>query len=73
MIGTHTGNITHIVADIVCDGCQVERMIFRDAGFNFTDEIGTHVGCLCIDASTYAGKECNRRGAEGEAGDDGHD
>ncbi len=67
-VGTHTGYVTHVITYVIGDGSGVERMVFRDTGFHLTHEVGTHIGCLGINATAYTGEERDRRSTEGKAG-----
>src|SRR6185437_6546209 len=68
-IGAHPGDIAYVVTDIICNGGGVARIILGDAGFNLAYEIGAYVGCLGIDATAYAGKECNGFSAQRKTGE----
>lgn len=55
-IGSHTCYVTHVVTHIICNGCRVTRVIFRNSCFNFTHQICSNVCCLSVDSSTYTSK-----------------
>ena len=59
-VGTHTGNITNVVTDVVGDGGGVAGIIFRNASFDLANEVGTNVGRLGVDATPYASKQSLR-------------
>ena len=62
----HAGAIADVVADVVSNGRRVPGVIFRDTGFNLTDEIRTDVRRLGIDAAADTHEQCNQRAAETE-------
>lgn len=65
-IGAHTGDITHVVTDVVGNHGRVARVILGDAGLNLTNQIGTDIGGLGEDTSTHTGKESHGGSAESE-------
>ena len=42
-IGAHTGNVSDIISDIVCDNGGVAGVILGNSRFNFSDKVGTDV------------------------------
>ena len=65
-VGSHAGAIADIVADVVGDDGRVARIIFGNAGFDLTHEIGTDVGALGEDAAAETREDRDQRGAEGQ-------
>ena len=65
-VSTHTGYVTHVVADVVCDNSRVSRVILGNAGFHFAHEVGTDVSSLGIDTAADTGKQSNGRSTQGE-------
>src|SRR5690606_26078258 len=35
-------------------------MIFGNPSFYFSDQVGSHISCFCINTATHTGKQCNR-------------
>ena len=68
-ISTHTGDITDVVTDVVGDRGRVARVIFRNVGFNLTDEIGADVSSLGVDTTRHTREERDGGGTETEAGE----
>ncbi len=55
-VGTHAGDVAHVVADVVRDGGRVARIVFRNPGFDLADEVGTDVGGFGVDAAADTGE-----------------
>ena len=72
-VSTHAGDVAHVVADVISDGGRVQRVIFRDTSFDFTNQVSTDVGGLGIDTTTHACEQSDRRGTEREASQNGND
>jgi len=66
-VGRHTCAVAHVVAHVVRNHGRVAWIVFRDARFNFTHQVCTHIGAFGEDASAQAGKDGDQRGAEGKA------
>ena len=66
-VGGHTGAVTDIVADIVGNNCGIARVVLRDSGFDFTDQIGAHVCRLGVDAAAEARENRDQRAAKRES------
>ena len=62
-VSAHTGNVTDVIADVVRDGCRVARVIFRDTGFDFADEVSADVSGLGVDTAANTGKQCHEGSA----------
>ena len=60
-VGTHTCYVTDIVADVVSDNGRVSRVVFRNACFDFTDQVGTDVCSFGVDTAADTGEESDRR------------
>src|SRR5690606_29495618 len=75
-VGAHSGNISYVVSHVICNGRRISWVILRDPGFHFPNEVGTHVGCLCINTPTHSGEKGYGFSAQGETRksfqDDGH-
>ena len=65
-VGAHTGNVADVVTDIVRDGGRVAGIVFRNAGFDFADQVGADVSRFRVDAAADTGKESLRRSAHAE-------
>ena len=70
-VGTHAGNVAHVVAHVVGDDCGVSGVVLGDAGFNLPHQVGSDVGSLRVDAAAHAGEEGDGAGPHAEAGDEG--
>ena len=66
-IGTHTGNITDVITYVIGNGSRVTWIIFRNACFYFTNQVGTYIGSFCIDTAAHTGKKCNRFSTQGRS------
>ena len=65
-VGGHAGAVADVVADVVGDGRRITRIVFRNAGFDFADEIAADVGALGEDAAAETGEDRDQRGTEAE-------
>ncbi len=72
-VGTHAGDVAHVVTDVVGDRGGVAGIVLGDAGFDLADQVGTDVGGLGVDAATDAGEECLRGGTHAVGQHDGGD
>ena len=61
------GAVAHVVAYQIGDHGRVARIVFRDSGFHFADQISAYVSSLGVDAAAKLGEERHQRGAETEA------
>ncbi len=66
-VGCHPGAIADVVADVVRDDRRVARIVFRNAGLELADQVGTDVGGLGVDAAAESGEDRDERCPEGEA------
>ena len=66
-VGTHTCNVTYIVAYVICDNSRVTRVIFRDSCFDLTYKVSTNVGCLRVDTAADSAEQRHGRSPETEA------
>ena len=66
-VGGHAGAVAHIVTHVVGDNRRVSRVVFRDAGLNFTDQVGAHVSRLGVDPAGDTGEDAHEGAAETEA------
>ena len=71
-VGRHAGAVADVVADVVGDDRRIARIVFRNARFDLTDEVGADVGGLREDTAAQTRKHRDQRAAEGEA-DEGRD
>ena len=55
-VGRHARAIADVVADVVRDDRRVARIVFRNAGLELADEVGTDVGGLGVDATAESGE-----------------
>ena len=72
-VGAHAGHVADIVADVVGDGGRVARVVFGDAGFDFSDQVGADVGRFGEDAAADAGEQGLGRSAHAEGQHGGGD
>src|SRR5437763_1571787 len=63
-IGRHPGAVADVIADIVGDNGRVARIVLRDPGFDFADEIGSDIGSLREDTPAEPGEDRDQRCAE---------
>ncbi len=63
-IGAAAGAVTDVVADQVGDHRGITRIVLRDAGLNFADEIGAHVSGFCVNTATELGEQRDKRSTE---------
>ena len=56
-VSAHTGNVADVIANVIRDGRGVTRVIFRNTGFDFTDEVGADVSSLGVDAAADTGEQ----------------
>src|SRR5690349_873983 len=54
-IGTTTGAVTHIVAHQVGYDSGVAGIVFRNAGFNFTNQVSANVSSFRVDTAAELG------------------
>ena len=77
-VGTHAGYVAYIITHIISNGGRIAGIILRNVSLNLTYNIGTHVGSLGIDTTTYTGKQSLRRSTHtegqhgGSNGDESH-
>ena len=64
------GAVAHVVAHVVGDGGGVARVVLRDAGLHFADQVGADVGSLGEDAATDSQEQRQQRATEAEADED---
>ena len=62
----HACAVTHVVTDVVGNGCGIARVVFRNAGLDFTDEIAADVSAFCKDAAAETCEDRNERCAEAQ-------
>ena len=53
----HTSTVTDIIPDIVCNHCGIPRIILGNSGFDFTDEISSHIGAFGEDSTSKPRKD----------------
>ena len=70
-IGAHARNVTDVIAHVISDHGRIPGVILWDTLFHLTDEIGTYVRRLGIDATANTRKQCDAAGTKAEAGDIG--
>ena len=66
-VGGHSGAVADVVADVVGDGRGITGVIFGNSRFNFADQVGSHVGCLGVNAAADSHEECQQGSAKAEA------
>ena len=69
-VGTQTGHVADVVADVVCDGRGVAGVVLGDLGLGLADEVSAHVGRLGVDAAADAVEHRDHGAAQRIAGDD---
>src|SRR5690606_22595660 len=69
-VGTHAGDVTHVVTDVVGDHRRVARIVLGDARLDLAHQVGAHVGCLGVDPTTDTGEQGDRGATETYCGDD---
>ena len=68
-IGTHTGNVAHVIAHVISDNGRVTRIVLRDAGFHLANQVGAHVGSFSVNTAAHTAKQGHGRCAQGKAVD----
>mmetsp|Transcript_98994 Transcript_98994/g.263003 ORF Transcript_98994/g.263003 Transcript_98994/m.263003 type:complete len:326 (+) Transcript_98994:1260-2237(+) len=66
-VGTHAGDVTDVVSNIVGYDRRVVRVILVNVGLHLANEIRRHICCLRVDAPRNAREEGGSRGAKAEA------
>src|SRR5690606_28632641 len=66
-VSRHTSAVTDVVTNVVSDRCRVTGIIFRNTGFDFTDEVGTDIRTLGEDTAAETGEARNQRCTKTEA------
>jgi hypothetical protein len=56
-IGSHTGNISDVITDVIGNGTWVVDIIFFKILHGLTDEIGTDISSFGVDTSTDSTEE----------------
>ena len=65
-VGGHPGAVADVVTHVVRDHRGVAGVVFGDPGFDFSDEVGSHVRGFGVNASAHPGKDRNQAAAEPE-------
>ena len=60
-VSGHTGAVAHVVADVVSDHGRIAWVIFRNASFDFADEVSANVRTLGEDAAAKTRKDGDER------------
>src|SRR6266576_913209 len=63
-IRTAAGAVADIVTDQVRDDRRIARIVFRNTGFDFTDEIGADVGGFSVNTAAELSEERDKRRAK---------
>ena len=71
-VGTHPGDVTHIVADVISDDAGIAWIVFGNAGFNLADQIGTDISGFGEDAAAHPGEQGDGGRAHRKAPDTGN-
>jgi len=56
-IGSHTGNISNVITDVIGNSSWVGNIIFFKILDGLTDEIGTDISSFSVDTSTDSSEE----------------
>ena len=59
-IGSHPSAIADVIADVICNGGGVTRVIFFELGFEFANEVCADIGGFGVDASAQTAKTLTR-------------
>ena len=65
-VSGHTGAVAHVIAHVVGNHGRVARVVLWNAGFNLTDQVGTHVSAFGKDAAAQTGEDGNQGRAKGK-------
>ncbi len=68
-VSTHTTDVADIITDIIGNNRGVAWIIFRNAGFDFADQISANVCCFGKDAAAEARKQGYQRSTQAITGD----
>ena len=60
----HAGAIADIVSDVIGDYRRIARIVFRDSGFDFSDQVGADVGGFRINAAAKTSEDRDQRAPE---------
>jgi len=66
-VGGHPGAVAHVVAHVVGDRGGIAGIVLGNAGLDFPDQVGAHVGGLGVNAAAHAHEQRQQRAAEAEA------
>mmetsp|Transcript_15563 Transcript_15563/g.21863 ORF Transcript_15563/g.21863 Transcript_15563/m.21863 type:complete len:258 (+) Transcript_15563:1422-2195(+) len=66
-VGTHTGDITNIVANVVSNSGGVARVVLGNTCHNLARQVGTNISSFSVDATANTAKHSNRRTAKTKA------
>jgi len=69
-IGSHTGNISDVITDVIGNGTWVSDIIFFKILDGLTDEIGTNISSFSVDTSTDSTEESDGRTTETVSGNE---
>jgi hypothetical protein len=69
-IGSHTGNISYVITDVIGNGTWVSDIIFFKILDGLTDEIGTNISSFSVDTSTDSTEESDGRTTETVSGNE---
>ena len=72
-IGTHTGNVTNVITDVISNGTWVLGRVLGEGVVNLSSEIGTDISSLGVDSTTDATEEGNSGATETVSGDEFHE
>ena len=67
-VSAHTCNVTYVVTYVIGNCSRVTRVILRNTGLDFTYQVSTNVGCLCVDTAAHTCKKCDGGSTKGETG-----
>ena len=68
-IGSHTGNISDVITDVIGNGSWVGNIIFFKILDSLTDEIGTDISSFGVDTTTDSTEESDRGSTESVSSD----
>ena len=66
-VGAHAGHVAHIVAHVIGDGRRIARIVFGNTRFDFTYQVGAHIGRFRVNSAADTREQRLRRGTHTES------